>query len=291
MPCAHGARGRLLIGGALIEFVQFVPNGTVKSIVNGSENSIRGTLEQYVQRVVPGVLLAGFNVVLEPSYAEMTHLLTNVLGFNLSSGTYVLTDNVPSVDVYVDYDSKIHRFSGAKCGAFTLVGQKGVGPVRLALSFQAENWETTSITFPSYSGINPGIPYAFHTGTLTTGGVSRQYDRFSLSLDRKLFVEHNNSIRPTDICPTKTSVVFQTSFPYAAGHYDPIDNALAGAGAVAVVLQFQSGTKQTVWTMQNSVLIARGVPIQGKTNIRATHQFQCFRDDDDSTIKVTHVDT
>ena len=267
MGCTHGANCRLSMDGKDYGFARFVPHGVVKQLTDGSLNTIRGYLELSANRRTEGILTANFSVMLEMTWEEMTCLLDDVLPFDVASGVYTIAENAPAIPVLVDYDHTIHKFTNAKCGAFELMGQKGTSPCQIMLHFFAENWEVDQAWVGA--AITEDVPYAFHNAALNLQDITgASFDRFKLSVDLHMFVEHNNSVTPTDICPRYTEVLFATSAPYDDPHSDLLHYWLQSYLGADAVLQFTAGVRETTFTLGYLQRIAQGIPIPGKVNIR-----------------------
>lgn len=287
MSCTHGANCRLAINGKHYGFAKFMPNGVVKQLVDGSIDAIRGYMDLSANRRTEGPLLANFDILLEPTWPEMTELLDDFLGFDVTSGQYEIAENATARDVLVDYDFNVTKFANTKCGGFEWSGNKGTGPCKLMLHCFAENWQVDQTW--AATAIDEDIPYAFNgvAGLNLPGKTDADFDRFKLSVDRHMFVEHNNSITPTDICPRYTEVVFATNNPYVETHKNILHRWLSSADGADIELSFTAGSRSTVFTCGYAQAIAQGVPIPGKQNIRNGIFYRCGRYVDPNTDAIT----
>lgn len=123
----------------------------------------------------------------------------------------------------VDYNVNILQVTGCKIGRYTLTGQRGDAPVRLALDIVGTDEATDGITWTASAIGSPDLCYAFHESSMKLGtavgnasdGIV-EFDRFQLVIDNSLQVQFNNSQTATAICATRRDVTLSTTTPYTS---------------------------------------------------------------------------
>lgn len=290
MPCSsQGAISKLAIGGQQIPF-EMIDDQTTRKLVDDNDEVITGYMDPLSQRVSLGQLDIVVNVRLRPTPLELTALFPQ-MGMTLDTGVWGLDESLASFTMIIDRVAKVHTYATCYVNQWTLSGQKGTKP--LALDLQIVGTSLTEGNAGSFSAtaLTADGPYPFTAGVLTLRSSTRQFDRFSLSVNH--FVERNfeNSLTVSCADMTRRRVTLATSVPYVSANTDLFTTPLASAAGAAATLVFTKGGQSTSIAITNLKEIARPPGIPGKMAIRLPLFMRAYRTTSTKTFATTHDDS
>ena len=227
--CPIGGLCSMTVNGNVMDFVTFNPGKTAKVLSDGSDKTIRGTLDHYESDTDEGLQFVGFTVSMYMTQQKMAILLP-LMGLEAAGTTYTLKDPLPATGatspyniVFDSYGTRSYTYTDCHCGSWSVQGQKGSNPIMIQLTFVAKS--VTSAALPN-SGVAPmrttvvaaNIMYGFTRGTMTIDGAERKFNQFKLKMDYGLKegTEFNNSVTATNICPTEHNLTIDTSVLFSA---------------------------------------------------------------------------
>ena len=225
--CPIGGLCSMTVNGNVMDFVTFNPGKTAKILSDGSDKTIRGTLDHYESDTDEGLQFVGFTVSMYMTQQKMAILLP-LMGLEAAGTTYTLKDPLPATGatspyniVFDSYGTRSYTYTDCHCGSWSVQGQKGANPIMIQLTFVAKS--VTSAALPN-SGVAPmrttvvaaNIMYGFTRGVMTIEGAERKFNQFQLNMDYGLNVEFNNSATATNVCPTDHSLTIDTSVLFSA---------------------------------------------------------------------------
>lgn len=291
--CSVGANAKLSINDVRMDFISFDGSHVMKVLSDGSLRTIRGSLQHLDTDVQDGILFANFSVTMYLTAQKATTLLP-LLGLGLG-GTPPITNisgnTIPAFNVVLTTDGGLDFvFTDAKVGKWRLEGQKGSQPIMLSMSCSAQLLETDPAGTYTHGSETVGPPYAFTQGVYTLDSVSQLFDRFALSVDTGLVVEHNNSQTPTNICATDYDITLGTSVPFSSCQdtLGWMENPLAGLNEVAGILDFNNGVTQTKFNFASLIQIL-SAPSVIKTGLtRLPLHFRLYRTSSTPAISVVN---
>lgn len=287
MACAQGYDAQLAINGQAMEFLR-IRDLTVRELVDNGDLAIRGILDHAKERVTLGRLHIGFEVTMNPSPAELDVLLP-LMGFTESpTDTFTIGDSLTSHTCIIDRVTKVHTYTGCRIGKSVFFGQRGSQPIGLTMQILGTGFSEGAAGSFSATALDTDIVYAFHEGTLTARSSSRNFDRFSLSINPGLEVQWNNSATPTEICPTNRVIMLSVSTPYTSSESDLFTTPLSASAGAAGTLAWSRAGQSTSFAFANLKEIARPPSIPGKRQIRLPVQFKCFRSGSTAALVATH---
>jgi len=281
MSCVQGYASRLSINGVQMQFVKLEDLSYTELVDNG-DLAIRGRLNHPKERVTIGRQINRLRVTMNPSPSELTTLLP-LFGFTLSGGVYGLGDTLTTFTTVVDKVSKVHTFSNCVMGQAVLAGQRGAAPVQLVADIYATALAEGS-SFGSPTALDTDIVYAFHEGSLTLGGTSVPFDRFSLNIDPHPEVQWNNSRQATQICWTNRSIELSTSIPYGSGQTGYFTTPFSDSSGVSGTLGFTRGSQSESIAITNMKSVVRPPSVLNKGQIRLPLTYKCYDSTSGSTV-------
>ena len=219
--CNVGATSRLSIGGTRMDFIDFMPERFMKTLSDGSKQSIRGTLDHNSLSVGEGMLFVEFRISMYMTALKLDTLLP-ILGLTETpTDTFTLGDVLtPTTIILGPKASPEQVYGNAICGRWVISGQKGMEPVKLTMWFRAktvtEQVVNTTFTNQTTPPLVEGYPYSFTNGSMNLYGAARFFNQFQLGMDYGLIDEFNNSVTATNICPTDHALTIGTSVLYSS---------------------------------------------------------------------------
>jgi hypothetical protein len=285
---AIGATSKLAIGSSAgtptrMDFIDFLPAGTVKMIADGGLKAIRGTLDPIDNDIAEGMLFVRFHTRMWLTSAKMDILLPQ-MGFTESpTDTFTLVDAIDPSKIIVGNGTvnKEYTYDGCIPTDWKIRGQKGRDPIMLDIGWVGKTWAEsvagTFFTSQSSPAMTEGYIYPFPDGsnnnttatyTLNSADVALEFPQVLLSMDYGVIDEFNNSLTATYLCPTKHELKFGTSAFYGngsscTGQEVLVDIPLAGdvTKGGKLVLDFQrtvgANNNETKFTVAALKLLAR----------------------------------
>lgn len=266
--CGTGALSRLSIGatgGSLtrMDFIDFNPTKIVKTLADGSQNTIRGTLDHSSVAAAESIAFVEFRVSMYMTAAKMDVLLPLMGLAESPSDTFTLADALPeSKVVLTPYGGKDFTFDNLLVSQWFVHGRKGTDPIRIDIDFIGKNWAEAASGTYTHGTIVEGLPYGFTQGSMTLEGATRYFNQFRLGLNYGLVTEHNNSVYATNVCPTDHSLTFGTGVLYSTCdsttdlYTIPMTSSTAATGS-QLTLGFTRSTVSTSFVVGNVKLVPR----------------------------------
>ena len=220
--CGTGSLSKLSIGasgGTLsrMDFIEFNPTKIIKTLSDGSQNTIRGTLDHNSTAASEGPAWVEFRTTMYLTAAKLDVLLP-LLGLAESpTDTFTLADALsPSKIVLSPNGGKDHTFDNVYPDRWTIHGQAGTDPIRIDIDWCAMSWAEATLGTYTHGTTVEGFPYSFHgQGSMTLEGVTRYFNQVRIGLDYGLIKERNNSLYLSNVCPSDHSLSFGTGVLYS----------------------------------------------------------------------------
>lgn len=286
--CAVGATSKIAIGPSSgtptrMDFIDFIPTGTVKTISDGSNKSIRGTLDPIDKNIAEGMLFVRFRTRMWMTAAKMDILLPQLGAPETPTDTFTFGDSLSPTKIIVGNGTtnKEYTYDGCVPTDWKVMGQKGKDPIMIDIGWVGKTWATaaagTFFTSQASPAMTEGYTYPFADGsnnntvltyTLSGTPLALEFPQVLLSMDYGIIDEFNNSLTATYLCPTKHELKFATSALYSngsscTGQEVLIDTPLAGdvSTAGSLVLDFQrtaaAANNETKFTIPTVILLPR----------------------------------
>lgn len=222
--CGIGALSALSIGqsgGTLsrMDFIEFTPTKIIKTLSDGSRNTIRGTFAHNSISATEGLAFVEFRVSMYMTAAKMDILLPLMGLIETPTDTFTIATTSANIATATAIEAKVivtpnggkdHTFDNAKVARWVIHGRKGTDPVRIDIDFVAKSWAEAASGTYTHGTIVEGYPYGFTQGSMTLEGATRYFNQVRLGMDYGLLVESNNSIYPTNLCWSDYNLNFGT---------------------------------------------------------------------------------
>lgn len=246
-----------------MDFIEFTPTKIVKTLSDGSQNVIRGTLDHGSTAAAEGIAFVEFRISMYMTAAK-NDILLPLMGLAESpSDTFTLADALPEAKVVLTpYGGKDFTFDNLLVSQWFVHGRKGSDPIRLDIDFVGKNWAEAASGTYTHGTIVEGLTYGFTQGSMTLEGATRYFNQFRLGLNYGLITEHNNSVYATNVCPTSHDLTFGSGVLYSTCDSNtdlysiPMTSATAATGS-QLTLGFTRGTVSTSFVVGNVKLIPR----------------------------------
>ena len=257
-----------------MDFIQVHGTRIIKTLSDGSSQTIRGQLDRIDTNVAEGMLHVNFRVQMWMSAAKMDILLP-CMGFAESpTDTFILGDSLPSCKVIIGPGGAPEvTYDGAYVTDWVVVGRKGSNPIMIDIGFvgktRVEAAAGTFFVSKSSPALVEGYTYAYPDGTYTVTsytvlGAARYFPMFQLSENNGVITEFNQSVNATHNCPTDHDLTFGTSVLYSTcdSSTDLVTTPMAGdtsGGPLVIDLERTVGvtTYRTQFSVANAKLLAR----------------------------------
>ena len=251
---------RFAWNGNRIDFNLFDPVKVVKVLSDANDKSMRGTLDRINVGVTPGILFTEYLVSTYLTPLKMD-ILFPLMGLpETPTDTFTLGDSLSGYDAILGMQgAKEETYVSSFCVGWRVHGRKGGDPVELILRMVSmgltEQNAGTFFTSQTSPAMVEGYPFEFTSGTMTILGSTRSFNQFSIGLDYMPVVEYNNSLTPTNICPTdhKISIGTGVLFSTCDGTGDLFTTPLAGLTGSSFLLNLQHTIAAANYQTQFSV--------------------------------------
>lgn len=207
---------------------------------------LRGTRSHASEAVRQGARRVGGSVSMNPTAAQLSHLLPRILGAAPSGNTYALAETVPSFVVAVDRVAKVFTYTGCKVRRATFHGSAGE-PLKLTLDLLGID-ETVSAAgaFPSLSLDTTTSFFMFHDLVLSVDGTEYPALDFELLIDNVLDGDRLlNSATRVSLPEADRHVTFRTRLPYG----DASAVYASGVEGVAVTATLTNGSTSLAFSL------------------------------------------
>lgn len=259
----------LSINGYSICYVRIVPLIRY-SFVNANDQIMCGTLDQLSARVLPGIQLHGWRILMAPHPAEWERLLPLIGYEELSADTWTPTDTLTEFAIGVRLKSStlnVWTTSGCKVDKAIVRGQQGMNPVYLQLDCLGKTstpdggtWNPTSITVDS--------PYEFtsSSGQVSVNSTVRAVRSVVWAQDNGLQLRFNNSVTADVVANTQRKIHVGLDTPYTDDE-DDILTTFTGSSredGVPISAYFVHGNQQLGFSIPLAVWEAKPPSILSK---------------------------
>ncbi len=293
--CGSGALSNLAIGlssntPTRMDFTHVYGITVVKTLSDGSSQTIRGRLNRTEQNVGEGVLIVRFRVVMWLTNPKFNILLP-CMGFTNVSTLWTLVDALPEVKVIVGPAGAPEvTYDGCVVTDWNVIGRKGGDPIAIDIGFigktRTPHTAGTFFTSTTSPTLVEGWIYEFPDGSFnrtqfSLGGATRLFPIFKLGLNYHVIDEYLNSVTATNLCPTDHDLTFGTNSLYTVcdSTDDLLSEPMSGdttGDPLVIDLQrtVDATTYITTFNVANLKLIARDpditktrfnmLPIQGR---------------------------
>lgn len=275
--CGIGALSKLAIGlsggtPTRMDFIDYIPKN-IKTLSDGSDKSIRGTLDHIDQNVAEGMLFVQFRTRMWMT-AQKNDILLPCLGFTESpTDTFTLGDTLPASKIIVGPSGSDEiTFDNAVPTDWVVSGRKGSDPIMIDIGWMGTTRSNavagTFFTSQASPAMTEGYVFPYPDGAASVtrfnvAGSDRYFPQFRLAMDYGVIREFNQSVTATNLCPTNHDLTFGASALYSTCSSTndlletPMDGDVSG-GELVVDLQrvVGSATYRTIFTVANAKLIA-----------------------------------
>lgn len=280
--CGVGALSRIAIGLAVntptrIDFTHFYGDRVIKTLSDGSTQTVRGTLDRTELNVAEGMLHVAFRVRMWMSAAK-NQVLLPCMGFTNVSTLWTLSDILPACKVIVGpAGAPEMTYDGCVVSDWICSGQKGQNPIMLDIGFigktRVTNAAGTFFTSQTSPAMTEGWVYGYPDGTYSVTrfnvlGADRYFPLFKLGLNNHVVTEFNQSTTATNLCPTDHELTFGSSSLYSVcdSSTDLLSIPMSGdttGGPLTIDLerQVEATNYQTIFNVANAKLIGRDTSI------------------------------
>jgi len=287
--CGVGALSKFAFGlmgdtPTRMDFIQFVSK-SVKSIVDGSDKSIRGTLDPTGENVAEGMLFAQGRFRMWMTAAKNDILLPCFGATQSPTDTFTLGDSLPACVMTVGpAGSNEITYENCVVTDWVVTGQKGSDPILLDVGWMGTTRASASAGTFFLSQTSPamveGYAYPYPDGSASVTrfsymGADRYFPMFRLAMDYGVIREYNQSVNATRLCPTKHELTFSTNALYSTcdSTNDLLETPMGGdVSGDDLVIDLQrtvgANTYRTIFTVANAKLIASDPSINKKDWIR-----------------------
>lgn len=260
MSCStnRGALTRLAIAGQEFRFLSWKNSINNPSMIDLTQETIRGTFDPHSQDVIDGQRILRFQITLQPTPLEMGVLLP-YLGFTNSSGsTWIPKVALDSMSFRVDVDLGCEFLTYASCtvSKWVLSAQRGRTPWTLQMDIVAKT-EASLTPWATNTAIGTGSPYAFHQSTLSLSATNRSYYRVVIANDFHLEDEFYNSQTATDLCPQTWDMTVATAVPWTSANEALYTGARDSSTRPAGIVSFASTGIQSTFTFPELVALPK----------------------------------
>lgn len=277
---------RMMIGGEKFCFAKFLDQSSFERVQN--PDAICGNRDPLLQRVAPGrrkVQFTTFHDVTAPILA----VLLPLAGTTNATGTYTANQTVTPVEIIIDKEGAVHKYTNARMTRFILRGQVGTMPVSAECTWIAED----EIEDVGTSWVDGGVDYlfGFPGTTYKVATVAFDIDRFAFVIDNKLVSSWNASYTVTDVGIGPRQVLLATTIPYTVANKDNYwDNRDTTLG-VAQELKILNYSDSLTINLPECVLNPESPSIEGALEeIRLPLTWQAYRTESDEAFNLVLVD-
>lgn len=309
--CAVGATSRLAIGLASgtptrMDFTHFYGERVVKTLSDGSSQTIRGVLDPVSTNVAEGMLHVQFRVRMWMSAAK-NEILLPCMGFTNVSTLWTLVDLLPPCTVIVGPSGAPEvTYNNCVVTDWVCSGQKGANPIQLDIGFigktRVPNPAGTFFVSQTSPSMLEGYTYPYPDGTYSVTrfnvlGADRYFPLFRISNDNGVISEFNQSVSATNLCPTTHNLTFQSNTLYSVcdSSTDLLSVPMSGdvsGGPLTVDLErtVEATTYETIFMVANAKLIARDTSIEKNAYNRLPIQAKGYAlPDGTPMLRVTNI--
>lgn len=280
--CGTGSASKIALGLSAgsptrLDFTHFYGDRVVKTLSDGSSQTIRGTLDRTEQNVAEGMLHVIFRVRMWMTALKNVVLLP-CMGFTNVSTLWTLGDTLPACKVIVGPAGAPEiTYDGCYVSDWFVMGQKGQNPIMIDIGFigktRVENPAGTFFISQSNPAMTEGWVYGYPDGTYSTTrfnllGADRYFPMFRLGLNNGIVTEFNQNTNATNICPTDHDLTFGASSLYSVcdSSTDLVTEPMSGdttGGPLTIDLErtVEATTYETIFNVANAKLIARDTSI------------------------------
>lgn len=295
MSCgaSRGALARLAIGGQSYRFVRFQDMSNIPSTIDVSQGTTgRGSYFPHSDDMIDGEKVIRCQVFMQPTPAELATLLP-WLGFSVSTITWTPKATFASMHFTMDLDLVAGMYTRANSiiAKYAFVGQRGRQPWGLQLEIWSKteadlgSWTATAIS----SGTVATRPMAFHQGTLSLAGVSRELYRCALAVDFHVESEAYNSQNVQDLCPTSWDVTLAAAVPFKTANEALYSDPRDADTRIAGVLTTSATGISTSYTLPSLKALPKLPDVLARNEgIKLATRYQAAFNGTDPIITIVH---
>lgn len=252
--------------------------------------TIKGDLSDWRERNVEGASMVSGVIAFQASPQFFRNWEQRIVGDVDSGNNNANGDNIyypgtslPSFDVMIYREARTFHYTECYVNQCVIRGENVPGEeepeiidvvVQLIGKTSNDNatWPTPE---PSLGTTVNDYPYVMGLSTLDAASASREYDRFTLSIDHGLIVKFRNSLTISCIRPGRRKVRLQTNNPFLSASYGALHNTLSSP--ISGALRFTRGDAYTEFAFGTLDNLGEHPMIRGKTEVPHVLDFQALK--------------
>lgn len=248
----------LAIDGKRYCYVRIVPLISYK-IVNANPQIMCGTLDHLAERVLPGIQLHGWRILMMPHPGELNNLLP-LIGTSETNDVFSPVDTLTTFTVLVRLQSStINVWTTSDCVVDKAVfrAQMGANPLALQLDLIGKTSTPDGSTF-SPTSITVDSPYEWTAtnGAVSIGGSARACRSMAFAWNNHVMARFNNSVTADALANTMRTIHFAFDTPFTDDENDLLTTATGSsrtdgiAGSVTFThgsQSFKADVPKMVW--------------------------------------------
>jgi hypothetical protein len=285
----------LSINGFSYCYVRIVP--LIKyTFVNANPQIMCGSLDHIAERVLPGIQLHGWRILMAPHPGEIDKLLV-WQGYSEASDVFTPTDTLPEYNVAVRLKADaVNVWTTTACKVDKAIwrAQMGMNPLMLQLDVigktsvpDGEAWSPTSITTDS--------PYEFTSsnGAFSIDGTVRAIRSWVFAQHNHLQTRFNNSVTADVVANTMRTIHTACDTPWSDDEQDLLTTA-TGSGredGVPISCTFTHGNQSLQFATPLNVWEAKPPSVLSKSADLRLDQYYLAIKGADPVATITHDPT
>lgn len=285
----------LSINGFSYCYVRIVP--LIKyTFVNANPQIMCGSLDHIAERVLPGIQLHGWRILMMPHPGEIDKLLV-WQGYSETNNVFTPTDTLPEYDVAVRLKSStLNVWTTTACKVDKAIwrAQMGMNPLMLQLDVIGKTstpdggtWSPTSITTDA--------PYEFtatNTG-FSIDGTTRAIRSWVFAEDHHIQRRFNNAVTADVVANTMRTIHQACDTPYTDDEDDILTTFTASGreDGVPIVCTFTHGGQSLSFSTPLNVWEAKPPAILSKSQDIRLDQYYLAIKGADPVCTITHDPT
>lgn len=213
------------------EFLEGSTLGLTEQYIDA--NALRGSRFHSSERVRQGTRRVDGVINMAPNSAELAILLPYILGGVVSGNTYPMGERLTDFVLFGVRDGVVYTYPGLKVERATFSCQAG-GPMQLSMTVVGVDETQSGSMGAAAIDLTTGGPYVLMDSVVSIAATTLGVEGFDLTIDNHLEVKYRNSITPSTINATDSTV--SISLPLSFGINSAFYNSALGGVSVVNTL-------------------------------------------------------